>query len=166
MNNQYVWIAIVIVGIVGGIEIGYAVSNAHNPYMMHGHFHGYDGWSQHAGWGGMYGGMHDGMHGYDGYHNSGYMMQDSNFRQQMYSGMFGNSQYRQEMSEYLAQNPRVMYDWCNTMMNNPQHLQLMQKIMGNFSISGKGGMGMMNYNSTKGTYGMGNMGNMGNMMHP
>ena len=152
MNNQYVWIAIIIVGIVGGIEIGYAVSSFHNSYGIHHHFFKqYDGW----------------------YHHTGYMMDNQYARQQMYSGMFGNPQYRQEMSEYLAQNPQIMSDWYNTMMsnpqfmqtmmNNPQHLQLMQKMMGNFSTSGKGGLGMMNYNSTKGTYGMGNM---GNMMHP
>ena len=153
MNIQYLWIAIVVVGIVGGIEIGYAVStNIHNPYGMHNQF-----FKQRDGW----------------HHNSGYMMQDPNFRHQMYSSMFNSTQYREEMSQYLAEHPSMMQSWSNTMMNNPQamqtmmnnpqHLQLMQKMMGNFSTSGKGGMGMMNYNSTKGTYGMGNM---SNMMHP
>ncbi|HXX05723.1 MAG TPA: hypothetical protein VEJ68_02765 [Candidatus Bathyarchaeia archaeon] len=161
MNNQYVWVVIVIVGIVGGIEIGFAISNIH-PYRMHyemmnSMYGGYDGY-------GMYG-------GYDGwYQHSGYMMmQNSDFRQQMYSTMFGNPQYRQEMSEYLAQNPQAMYDWHYTMMNNPhamqtmmnspQHLQLMQKMMGNLT-DGNGMMGMMNYNHTQGTVGMGCCSNM------
>ena len=160
MNIQYIWIAIVIVGIVGGVEIGYAVStNIHNPYGMHNQF-----FKQHDGW----------------YHNSGYMMQDPDFRQQMYSGMFDSSKFRDEMSQYLADHPEAMKSWCNTMMNNPHAMQTMQNMMGQGMMGGMmiHGMnissmnGMMNQNKTQestmgmqGMSGMGNMSSMGNMMH-
>lgn len=88
MNNQYVWIAIVIVGMVGGIEIGYAVSSSHNSYRMHDHFSQFDGW-----------------HHYGKY--DGNMMQDSEFRQQMYSSMFDSTKYREEMSQYLTDHPQA-----------------------------------------------------------
>ena len=139
-SQQYVWMAVVIIGIIGGIEIGYAISNMSYQHRMLGGFGDHDGWN----------------------HYAGYMMQSQGFRQQVYSSMFDSSKFREEMSEYLAQNPQMMYDWCytmmnnphamQTMMNNPQHLQMMQKMMGNFTA--KGGMGMM-----------GNMSGMGNMMH-
>ena len=106
MNIQYVWIAIVIVGIVGGFEIGYAVSSFHNLNKMHG-FDRYDGR----------------MHG-------GYMMQDSESRHMMYSNMFDSTMYRKEMSEYFADHPDAMKSWCDTMMNNPRAMQMMHDMMG------------------------------------
>jgi len=135
-SQQYVWIAIVIVGIVGGIEIGYGVSSMHHPYRMH---HGFDG----------YGG---------GYHNSGYMMQDPNFRQQMYSSTFDSTQYREEMSQYLSEHPEVLRSWCETMMNNPYAVQTMQNMMSHGMMGGMGN-GMM------GGMGNGMMGGMGNGMN-
>ena len=116
MNNQYIWVAIVIVGIVGGIEIGYAISiNAQNPYGMHHHFfNSYDGW----------------------YDHSGYVIQDPNFRQQMYSKMFDSTQYREEMSQYLAEHPSVLQSWCNTMMNNTEAMQTMQNMMSHGMMGG------------------------------
>ncbi len=154
-TQQYVWIAIVIVGIVGGIEIGYAVSNFHNSYGMHHHFFN------------QYGGQ---------YHNSGYMMSDPNFRQQMYSSMFDSTQYREEMSQYLSEHPSAMEYWRNTMMNNPLHQQMMSGMMSGSGMGSMGGMsnqgamgGMgsmgMNHNMTSGGMGMqsGGMGSMGGM---
>lgn len=156
-TQQYVWIAIVIVGIVGGIEIGYAISNTHHPYMMHRGFDGYGGWNHHA----------------------GYLMQDPEFRQQMYSNMFDSTQYREEMSQYLAEHPEVLKTWCETMMNNPYAMQTMQNMMGHGMMGGMsmGGMmgGMMHgmnmsgmmgtgtvHNATRGTMGMQGM-NMSGM---
>ena len=147
MNNQYVWIAIVIVGIVGGVEIGYAVSNVHY-HKVHERFDG--GWNHHA----------------------GFMMQDSEFRQHMYSSMFDSTKSREEMSQYLAEHPEAMKSWCNTMMDNPKAMKAMQDMMDHGMMDG---MGMMGHNKTQGTsHGMGDMSgmndmgntdNMGKMMH-
>lgn len=127
-NQQYVWIAIIIVGIVGGVEIGYAVSNFHNSYRIHHHF----------------------LNSFDGWHHSGYMIQNPDFRQQMYSSMFDSTKYREEMSQYLAEHPSVLQSWCDTMMNNPNAMRTMHNMMG-----GMMGHGMM----------MGNMSGMGDMSH-
>lgn len=125
-NQQYLWIAIVIVGLVGGIEIGYAVSTVHNHYGMHDHFSPYGKWN-HA-------------------NHAGYMMQDSEFRQHMYSKMFDSTQYREEMSRYLVDHPQAM--------------QTMQRMMGHDMMGGMThGMSMWNMS------GMGNMKNMSSMMH-
>jgi hypothetical protein len=90
----------------------------------------------------------------------------------MYSNMFDSTKFREEMSQYLADHPKDMQSWCNTMMNNPQAMQSMHDMMGHGmmgsmmgGMSNMSGMGGMNSKLNQGSMG-GGMGNMSNMMHP
>ena len=90
-------------------------------------------------------------------------MQDPYFRQQMYSSLFDSTKYKEEMSQYLAEQPSVMQSWCNTMMRNPEAMKTMQTIMSHGMLDGMLGSMMMGNTSMNN---MSGMNNMNSMMHP
>lgn len=103
MNNQYVWVGIIIGMFVAGIGVGYAIfANIYNPYMM---YQNPQMFNQMIGKNPQFADQY-----------MGYMMQDPQLRQQMYSYMLQNHDFMYGMMQNSNFQNQYMGPWI--MQNN------------------------------------------------